>query len=210
MKTLLTQVRSLIWPADDDEPLDNAEDVLFALARAIEAKDPSTMGHADRVAEYATRLGAALGVSDREINVLRQGGKLHDIGKIGIPDAILLKPGKYEPAEFEVMKRHPIIGCEICGKLRSISEAVPLIRHHHEKLDGSGYPDRLSGDQIPQLARIITIVDIFDALRSQRAYKEAFTVEKSFEIMWQEVEKGWWDRNILSAWEKIIRSSHSS
>jgi putative two-component system response regulator len=206
-ETLIARVKSLLRLKSISDERDDAETVLHALARTIEAKDPYTLGHADRVAQYAVELGKALGVNAHETQVLRQGGMLHDVGKIAIPDAILLKPGRYTPEEFAIMKRHPVLGCEICGKLRTVKEALPLIRHHHEKLDGSGYPDGLRGTALTPLVRIISIVDIYDALRSQRSYKEAFTVDKSFEIMWQEVDKGWWDRDVLSAWEAIVRSS---
>jgi putative two-component system response regulator len=185
---------------------DDAETVLYTLARTIEAKDPHTLGHADRVAQYATQLGVALGANAVDLEILRKGGMLHDIGKIAVPDAILLKPGRYTPEEFSIMKRHPVLGCEICQKLRSVQDALPLIRHHHERLDGSGYPDGLWGEAISPLVRIVTLVDIYDALRSQRSYKEAFSIDKSFQIMWEEANKGWWDKTVLGAWEKIVRA----
>lgn len=206
-ETLIARVKSLLRLKSISDERDDAETVLNALARTIEAKDPYTLGHADRVAQYAVELGKAMGVNGYEAQILRKGGMLHDLGKIAIPDSILLKPGRYTTEEFAIMKRHPVLGCEICGKLRTVRDSLPLIRHHHEKLDGSGYPDGIRGEAIPQLVRIISIVDIYDALRSQRSYKEAFTVDKSFEIMWQEVEKGWWDRNVLTAWENLVRSS---
>jgi len=206
-ETLIARVKSLLRLKTIVDERDDAETVLNALARTLEAKDPYTLGHADRVAQYAVELGKALGVSGYDSQVLRKGGMLHDLGKIAIPDAILLKPGRYTPEEFAIMKRHPVLGCEICGKLRTMHDALPLIRHHHERLDGSGYPDGIRGEALSPLTRIISIVDIYDALRSQRSYKEAFTVDKSFEILWQEVEKGWWDRNVLKAWETLIRSS---
>lgn len=189
------------------EQRDDAETVLHALARVIEAKDPHTLGHADRVAQYAVKLGKAMGANAHDLATLRKGGMLHDLGKIAIPDAILMKPGRYTPEEFAEMKRHPVLGCDICSKLQTIQDALPLIRHHHEKLDGSGYPDGLKGDAVPPMVRIISVVDIYDALRSQRSYKEAFTVDKSFQIMWEEAGKGWWDKNVLTAWEKLVRSS---
>jgi putative two-component system response regulator len=204
--SVFARVRSLLKIRFMTESHDDAESVLMTLTRAIEAKDTYTLGHADRVSQFAVELGKVLGVSGNEIDILRKGGMLHDIGKIAIPDAILLKPGRYTPEEFDVMKRHPILGCEICENLKSVRSALPLIRHHHEKLDGSGYPDKIRGEQISPLVRVVTIVDIYDALRSQRSYKEAFSVEKSLEILWEEANKGWWDKNVLSLWEKIVLS----
>jgi putative two-component system response regulator len=206
-EVFLARVQSLLRLKRLSEDQDDAERVLYQLTRTLEVKDRYTMGHADRVAHFAVDLGRALGVNAFELETLRKGGMLHDIGKIAIPDAILSKPGKYTPDEFAIMKSHPVLGCEICEKLRSVSDALPLIRHHHEKLDGTGYPDGLAGGQIPSLVRVVTIVDIYDALRSQRSYKEAFSIDKSFEIMWDEVGKGWWDRNILSVWEKLVRDT---
>lgn len=185
---------------------DDAQNVLQMLARTIEAKDPHTLGHADRVSMYAEELGKAIGVDGSNLLTLRKGGFLHDIGKISIPDNILLKPGKYTEEEFAIMKKHPVLGCEICEKLATVRDALPMIRHHHERLDGSGYPDGIKGDQISPLVRVVTIVDIYDALRSRRSYKEPFSLDKSFEIMWEEAGKGWWDKNILSQWEKLVRS----
>lgn len=187
---------------------DDGESVLRTLARTLEAKDPYTLGHADRVSNFAVELGRIMGVNGYELEILRKGGMLHDLGKIAIPDAILLKPGRFTPEEFTIMKQHPTFGCDICEKLKSVRESLPLIRYHHEKLDGSGYPDGLRGEQIPALVRIVTVVDIYDALRSQRSYKEAFTVDKSFQILWEEANKGWWDKSVVTAWEKWIRSKN--
>lgn len=205
-RALLARVSSLIRLKSLYDELDSTESVLATLARAIEAKDPYTLGHADRVSHFAVELGKALRVGGFELEVLRKGGLLHDVGKIAIPDAILLKPGKYTPEEFGLMKRHPVAGCEICAQLKSVREALPIIRHHHERLDGTGYPDGLKNAEIPALVRVVSIVDIYDALRSKRTYKEAFSIDQSFQILWEEVAKGWWDKDILAVWEKIVRS----
>ncbi len=189
------------------ENQDDSDSVLYTLARIIEAKDPHTQGHADRVAQFSVELGRAMGVSAAECTTLHKGGLLHDLGKIGIPDAILLKPGKLTQEEFYTMKKHPSLGCDICQKLRTVRDAIPLIRYHHERLDGTGYPEGLKANEIPTLVRIVSIVDIYDALRSARSYKEPFSLEKSFKIMWEEAEKGWWDKDILSVWEKCVRSN---
>ena len=202
--SFLYRLRSLLG-LDQGE---DSESILHTLSRAIEAKDPYTLGHADRVSQYAIELGRSLGVNNADLNTLHRGGLLHDIGKIAIPDAILLKPGKYTDEEFTAMKQHPVLGCEICQKLRSVQDALPIIRHHHERLDGSGYPDGLHGNSISPLVRIVTIVDIYDALRSRRTYKEAFSIDISFKIMWEEAEKGWWDKDVLAHWEKLIRSKN--
>ncbi len=172
----------------------------------IELKDPYTLGHADRVGQYAKELGFAMNLSQHELTTLHKGAFLHDIGKIAIPDNILTKPGKYDADEFNIMKQHPVLGCHICEKIPAVNDALPLIRHHHEKLDGSGYPDGLSGDKISSLVRAISIVDIYDALRSKRSYKEAFNIDQTFNIMWQEANKGWWDKDILKIWETLVRA----
>ncbi len=186
--------------------LDNAESVVFSLARIIEAKDPFTLGHSDRVSKYAVALGKILRCSEEELKILGHGGLLHDVGKVSIPDSILLKPGQLTPEEFEIMKSHPMVGYTICERLRSAKDALPLIRHHHEKLNGDGYPDGLKGDEIPMLVRVITIVDIYDALTSRRSYKDAWSNERTFKVMHEEVKKGWWDGAVLEAWEKAINS----
>jgi putative two-component system response regulator len=175
------------------------------LARIIEAKDTHTLGHADRVARSAGAMGKLMKMSPAEIETLEKGGLLHDIGKMAVPDTILLKPGKLTIQEFDTMKTHPMMGCTICERLRSAKDALPLIRSHHEKLDGTGYPDRLKGDEIPLPVRIITIVDIYDALTSRRSYKDAWPMDKTFKVMYEEVAKHWWDGDVLRIWEQFVR-----
>lgn len=203
---LLTRIRSFLRVKALNDHLDDAESIIFTLARIIEAKDSYTMGHADRVSRYSVLLGKILKRSEAEIEILDKGGVLHDIGKMAIPDSILLKPGALTKEEFDIMKTHPLTGCTICERLRSAKDAIPLIRHHHEKLDGSGYPDGLKRDEIPVLVRIVTIADIYDALTTRRSYKDAWPVDKTFEVMYEEVKRGWWDGDILRIWEKFVKS----
>lgn len=203
---LLARVRSLLRLKQRTDELERAEAVLFTLARSIEAKDPYTHGHCERLSEGSTRLGAHLGLAEDEITALRRAGVVHDIGKVAVPDAILLKPGKLTEEEWKLMREHSVVGERICAPLRSFRLVLPIIRHHHEKLDGSGYPDGLRGDTIPMTARILQIVDVFDALTTKRPYKRAFSIADAFQTMREEVDKGWWDRHIFDEFEQLIKS----
>jgi putative two-component system response regulator len=201
---LFTRINSLLRMRYLNAQLDNAEDVLFSMARAIEAKDSYTQGHVERVSGLAVQLGAYLGLSEEDQDSLRKGGILHDIGKIGVPDSILNKAGPLTTEERMVIRLHPEQGARICEKLKSIRGAIPIIRHHHERMDGSGYPDQLSGDEIPLLARILTVVDIYDALTTTRSYRKCMTHEMAMELLWQETEKGWWDKEVVSQFAKMV------
>jgi putative two-component system response regulator len=201
---LLARVRSLLNLKAYTDELERAELVLFALARSIEGKDPYTGGHCERLSNYSERLGRRIGLPEEQITALRRGGIVHDIGKVAVPDAILLKPGKLTPEEWKIMRQHPVAGEIICAPLKSFRLVLPIIRHHHEKLDGSGYPDGLQGDQIPLTARIMTVVDIYDALTTERPYHSAWSPEKALELMAQEVQKGWWDPYIFSEFRTLL------
>jgi putative two-component system response regulator len=205
---LLSRVRSLLRIKSLTDELEDAEDILMTLVRTIEAKDRYTLGHADRVGRYAVALGRALGCNAFELETLRKGGVLHDIGKLGIPDVILQKAGPLDDHEWEVMRKHPLIGCEICQRLKSLDDILPIIRHHHECLDGTGYPDGKRAVEIPKLVRIVNVVDIYDALTSRRSYKEAYPVGKAFQTMWEEVERGWWDADVVKVWEELVKREH--
>jgi putative two-component system response regulator len=185
--------------------LERAEAVLVAMARCIEGKDPNTQGHCERLSDYATRLAQRLGLTDAEVDALRLGGIVHDIGKVAIPDAILFKPTSLDEVEWGVMRKHPVEGERICAGLTSFQFVLPVIRHHHEKLDGSGYPDGLAGDAIPLTARVLQVVDIYDALTTTRPYKPALSPEGAFAIMEREVERGWRDPRIFSEFRQLIR-----
>ncbi len=187
--------------------LDNAETVLFSLALSIEAKDPYTEGHCDRLSKYSVALGEKLGLSQDLRVALRRGGLVHDIGKLSVPESILLKPGPLTPEERKIMEQHTVIGEKICAPLRSFRNVLPIIRHHHEKQDGSGYPDGLKGEQIPLTACILQITDIYDALTTDRPYRKALPPEKAFAIMREEVKRGWWDGSLIDQLELLVRES---
>lgn len=188
---LRARVRSLLRLKRYTDDLDTAEAVIVSLALTIEARDVSTEGHCQRLAAYATALGAALGLNDDDLGALERGGFLHDIGKVGIPDRILLKPASLTADEYAVVKQHTIIGDRLCGELRSLRRVRPIVRHHHERRDGSGYPDGLVGDAVPLLAQIIAVVDVFDALTTVRPYKGAVSIETAYEELRREVNCGW-------------------
>jgi putative two-component system response regulator len=204
---LLTRVRSLIRLKHRTDELERAESVLFSLALSIEGKDPYTRGHCERLVSYSVNLGEQLGLPQEQIVALRRAGIVHDVGKVAVPDAILLKPGKLTPEEWKLMQEHPVVGERICAPLKSFRAVLPIIRHHHEKLDGSGYPDGLRGDAIPLTARVLQVVDVYDALTTERPYKSAFSMSDALQIMKQEVAKGWWDPQIFGEFEGLVRSS---
>jgi putative two-component system response regulator len=196
---LRARVRSLIRIKRYTDDLDTAESVIVSLALTIEARDQYTEGHCQRLAAYASSLGRHIGLSDDDLAALARGGFLHDIGKVGIPDAILLKAGRLTKSEYEVMKQHAIIGDRLCGELRSLRCVRPIVRHHHERLDGSGYPDALRGNAIPLLAQITAIVDVFDALTTKRPYKDAVPADRAYEELLDEAGRGLHRRDLVDA-----------
>jgi putative two-component system response regulator len=204
---LLARVHSLLRLKQFTDELDNAEAVLFSLALSIEAKDPYTEGHCDRLSKYSVALGEKLGLSEDQRVALRRGGLVHDIGKLAVPEHILLKPGPLTPEERKIMEQHTIAGERICAPLRSFRHVLPIIRHHHEKQDGSGYPDGLKGEQIPLTARILQVTDIYDALSTDRPYRKALPVQKAFAIMREEVKRGWWDGSLINQLELLVAES---
>jgi putative two-component system response regulator len=202
---LLARVRSLMKLKLRTDELERAESVLFSLARSIEGKDPYTHGHCERLAGYSTRLGQQLGLSEEHITALRRAGIVHDVGKIAVPDAILLKPGRLTEDEWKIVREHPVVGERICAPLKSFRLVLPIIRHHHEKFDGSGYPDGLRGEVIPVTARVMQVVDVFDALTTDRPYKKAFSTADALQTMKEEVGKGWWDPHIFAQFDQLVR-----
>jgi putative two-component system response regulator len=207
---LLARVRALLRLKRHTDELERAETVLFALAQSIESKDPYTEHHCDRLSKYASRLGKSLGLPQEQITALERAGIVHDIGKVAVPDAILLKPGKLTDEEWKIMREHPVIGERICAPLKSFRLVLPIIRHHHEKADGSGYPDGLRGEVIPITARVLQIVDVYNALTTARPYKRALSVEETLETMALEVGKGWWDSNVFDHFRKLIAEQPST
>ena len=204
---LLARVGSLLRLKHRTDELERAEAVLFTLARSIEGKDPYTHGHCERLSEYSARLGEHLKLSEGQLIALRRAGVVHDIGKVAVPDSILLKPGRLTEEEWKVIREHSVVGERICAPLKSFRLVLPIIRHHHEKLDGSGYPDGLRGDAIPVTARVLQIVDVYDALTTERPYKKAFSTADALLTMKEEVVKGWWDPDIFEQFEGQIRSN---
>jgi putative two-component system response regulator len=203
---LMARVHSLLRLKEFTDELENAETVLFSLALSIEAKDPYTKGHCDRLAKYSLALARRLGLPEEQCLALRRAGIVHDIGKIGVPEQILVKVGPLTAEEWEIMKQHPAAGERICSPLKSFRFVLPIIRHHHEKLDGSGYPDGLKGDEIPLTARVLQVVDIYDALTTDRPYRKAMQPEEAFAVMREEVKRGWWDGSLVDEFEALVAS----
>jgi putative two-component system response regulator len=184
-------------------PFSEMEGVLYSLARMVEQRDRHTAGHCERLAFSGVALGVAMELDSASLLLLYVGGYLHDIGKVGIPDAILFKPGKLTGPEWEIMRGHPVRGEEICAPLKSLRGVLPLIRHHHERWDGTGYPDGLRGNETPLLARVLQVVDIYDALTHPRPYKQAYTSPHALEILQQETIRGWRDPQIASLFIRV-------
>ena len=163
---------------DSKEQLEQAYlDMVQTLRYTVEAKDSYTRGHSDRVSEYSVLIGEKLGLPAEQIKTLRIGGLFHDIGKIGIPDSILLKPAKLTDEEYSQIKNHPSIGAHILGSAAIFQDIIPIVKHHHERYDGNGYPSKLKGEEIPYLARIAAVADTFDAMTSRRSYRGPIDVE---------------------------------
>jgi response regulator RpfG family c-di-GMP phosphodiesterase len=183
---------------EGESPVEETEAILFALARAVEQRDQATWGHCERLALISVTLGVAMGMDHTALITLYRGGYLHDVGKVGIPDSILCKRGKLTAAEWEVMQTHCARGEEICRHMKSLEPVLPIIRHHHERWDGTGYPDRLRGEEIPILARVVQTADIYDALTSRRTYKAPFESQQALEILQEEARRGWRDPQITA------------
>jgi putative two-component system response regulator len=203
---LYARVRSLLRFKRITDDLESAEAVFLSLARMIEARDASTNGHCERLAHYAVALGAQLSLDNDQLSALSRGAFMHDIGKIGIPDSVLLKCGKLTRGEYELMKTHTVVGDELCRTIHSFEAVRPIVRSHHERLDGRGYPDGLSGEDIPLLARIVSVVDIFDALTTERPYRRALSAATAYQMLRENSREGGCDAALVDTFIRLHRS----
>jgi putative two-component system response regulator len=203
-RALRARVQSNLRHKEIIDSLDDSESVLFSLAKSVEDRDPDLGLHCQRLSVMAAALGVALELPARDIQTLQRGGYLHDIGKVSIPDRILFKPGPLTAEEWELMKSHTLRGENICAGIKSLTSVLPIVRSHHERWDGLGYPDGLRGEQIPLLARILQLADIYDALTTVRPYKAAFTPEEALAIIMEETGKGWRDPKLVRIFADLI------
>ncbi|MDP2625473.1 MAG: response regulator [Candidatus Rokubacteria bacterium] len=202
---LRTRVTALLRVKQLLDQLERAEGVITSLGLTIEARDPYTAGHCERIRTYAVALGEALGVDQPMLRALGLAGYLHDLGKISVPDGILLKPGPLTPAERETIQAHAGAGADLVRGLRTLEDVRPLIRHHHEKIDGTGYPDGLKGDAIPLGARIMAVVDVYDALHTARPYKKALPHSEAISILLRETDAGYWEPRIVTTFIEVLK-----
>ena len=184
--------------------LEDAETVVVSLAGAVEGKDPYTCGHVERVGTYSAAIGRKTGLPESDLATLRKGGTVHDIGKIGIPDQILNKPGKLTDDELAIMRRHPLIGHDILKPLRTFQSVLPIVRWHHEKPNGKGYPDGIGGNDLPLLARIAAVADVFDAIITDRPYRKGFPIERCKQILLQDGVNGDLDLELVKVMLSIL------
>lgn len=202
---LLARVGSLLRMKRYTDDLESAASIIETVAEMIETRDGYTHGHCHRMANYATALGRKLRLSEDDLRALQRGGFLHDIGMLAIPDPLLRKEGGLSPEEYELVKSHTVVGDSLCAKLRSLSSVRPIVRHHHERLDGSGYPDGLQGDAIPLLAQIVGIIDVYDAVTTRRAYQQAESTDAAVEILRRQVVHGWRRHDLVEEFVAMIR-----
>ncbi|MGC9971132.1 MAG: HD domain-containing phosphohydrolase [Bryobacteraceae bacterium] len=201
-----TRIRAMLRHKAAIDSLEEAESILFALAQAIEQRDKCTGGHCERLAITSMMLGSALGLPRSQLLALHRGGFLHDIGKVAIPDSILFKNGSLSEEEWEIMRTHTIRGEEICRPIRTLSAVLPIIRSHHERWDGSGYPDGLGGEAIPLLARILQVADVFDALTSVRPYKPALSSSEALNVLDAEARRGWREPRLVALLHQLFEA----
>jgi putative two-component system response regulator len=196
---LTARVKSLSRLKRFTDNLAPEEAIIVGLSLAVEARDPFTEGHCERLAEFAAGVGEAMGLRESDVATLRCAGLLHDVGKVGIPPALLLKPGRLNDEEFELVKRHTVIGERVCSGVHSLAQVAPIVRQHHERLDGSGYPDGLRGDEISPHAQIVGIVDAFDAMTTTRPYRPAMSTFAAFQELRTSAQRGAMSRELVEA-----------
>ena len=206
---LTARVKSLLRVKEFTDELETADSVLCTLGLIVEGRDPYTEGHCERLALYGADLGRHLGLDEDSIVALRRGGYLHDLGKIAVPDAILTKGSDLTLPEWEIMKRHPLTGENICKPLKSLRLVLPIIRHHHEHADGSGYPDGLRAGEIPLLSRVLQVVDVYDALCTARPYKPALGHDEAAQTMREEARQGLWDLELVNEFFSMLVEKRS-
>jgi cyclic di-GMP phosphodiesterase len=206
---LLTRVRSLIRLKRYTDDLDSAASIVMTLASMIEARDGYGDGHCHRMANHATRVGRALSLDEADVRTLYRGAFLHDIGMLIIPEAVLQKRGSLDPQEWTLMKSHTVAGDRLCGNLRSLQAVRPIVRHHHERIDGTGYPDGLRGDEVPLLAQIVGIVDTYEALTAPRPYQQAVPPDGAFNVLRQHVRCGWRREDLVDTFIAVVDRLHA-
>jgi putative two-component system response regulator len=194
---LRTRVQSLIRVKRLTDELESTDAIMTMLGQIVEARDPYTEGHCERLAAYSTAVGMELGLPAEDLATLRSGAYLHDLGKIGVPDSVLLKPGPLSEEELAQMRAHTVIGDDLCGTVRSLEAVRAIVRWHHERVDGRGYPDGLKGNAIPLLAQIVGVVDVFDALTTARPYRPAMATETAYNVMVKDAESGWRPQSLV-------------
>jgi putative two-component system response regulator len=208
-RELLARVGSLVRLKQYTDDLDSAGSIIMTLAAMIEARDGYGVGHCSRMANYAQRLGRQLSLGDDDLQALYRGGFLHDIGMLAIPDSVLRKAGPLEPDEQELVRSHTIVGDKLCDNLRSLQRVRPIVRWHHERLDGSGYPDGLQGDQIPLIAQIVGVVDVYEALTQSRPYQSPLSATDAAQVLSGQVTRGWRRGDLVEAFVKMVLSGES-
>ncbi|MFO1520434.1 MAG: response regulator [bacterium] len=204
---LLTRIKSLLKLKTLYDDIEMSEDIIFTLADLLEAKDIYTRGHSERVARYSVALAQFIGLPEAEIETIRRGALLHDIGKIGVRESVLNKPDRLSMEELAHIRSHPARGCEICKSLKSLQNSLPIIRHHHERVDGQGYPDGIQMSEITLGARIVSIVDAYDAMTSNRPYRKGIPPSDAIKIFEREMGMGQWDPQLVQQWINLVKKS---
>ncbi len=203
---LVTRVRSLLKLKELYDDVDQGETIIFTLAEMLEAKDVYTRGHSERVAKYSVLLAKQIGLSESDQELIRRGALLHDVGKIGVREMILNKPEKLSQEELAHIRSHPARGCEICRSLKSLSPVLPIIRHHHERVDGMGYPDGVSGADLTIGPRLVSVADAFDAMTSNRPYRKGVPPDEALKIFEREKSSGQWDPELVDHFITVIKT----